>query len=169
MKRKFLLAGTIIIIIVGVVFASSPFILSWEPSAKAKAERSQHDISKLERGHFLIEPFDRGSAWDELVLIIKDWDGEIYSYLMPTKDGKVIMPDRWWGWGYDYCENFGPDLGEANAIERSGYIRCHDADVPEWRETVWVWSYSGTAQSSWMDDMYSPGHEINGNYLYINR
>jgi len=169
MIRKLLLFSTTLIIVVGIAFASSAFIMSWEPSAKAKAARSQHDVSKLKTGQFVMEPFGRGSGGEEMVLIIKDWDGKIYSYLMPTKEGKIVMPDRWWGWGYDYCENFGPDLAKNNRIAKAGHIRCHDIDIPEWRKKEWVWSYNGIAQSSWMDNMYSPGHEIIGNYLYINR
>ena len=156
-------------LIAGIVISCSPFILSMEPSAKAKAARSQHDISKLNVGDYIFEPFSRDSAWDEMVLIIKDWDGSIYSHLAPTKGGKIVMPDRWWGWGYYNCSNFGPETAANDKIKRSGFIKCHDSDVPEWRQEEWEWSYSGESQRSWMDNMYSPGHEIKGSYLYINR
>ena len=171
MRKKILLTCTIAMLLAGIVLASSPFILSMEPSAKVKAARSQHDISKLEAGDYIVEPFARGSAWNDVVLIIKNWDGSIYSYMAPTEDGKVVMPDRWWGWGHYNCSNFGPEIGANNKIKESGFIKCHDTDVPEWRqeEWAWEWSYSGKSQRTWMDNMYSPGHEIKGRYLYINR
>ncbi|WP_444930827.1 hypothetical protein ACJJIF_03325 [Microbulbifer sp. SSSA002] len=169
MKKKIILTCTILMLFGGIGLASSPFIYSMKPSAKAKAGRSQHDISRLEAGDFIFEGFDRASAWDESVLIIKDWDGSIYSYMVPIEQGKVIMPDRWWGWGYFHCANFGPEMRVDNKIKKSGYIKCHDTDVSEWQREEWVWSYSGKSQKSWVESMYSPGHEINGNYLYINR
>lgn len=169
MRKKILLTCTIVMLLTGIALSSLPFIFSMEPSAKAKAERSRHDISKLKAGEFILEPFARDSAWDEIVLIIKDWDGSIYSYIAPTADGKVVMPDEWWGWGYYNCTNFGPEIGTNNKIKRSGFIKCHDSDVPEWRKEEWEWSYSGKSQQYWMDNMYSPDHEIKGSYLYINR
>jgi len=169
MRKKILLTCTTVMLLAGIAFASSPFFLSMEPSAKAKAARSQHDISGLEAGDYILEPFDREGTWDEMVLIIKDWDGTVYSYLAPSKDGKVVMPDRWWGWGYYNCSDFGPDIQANDKIKRSGFIKCHDADVPEWRNEDWEWSYNGESQRPWMDSMYSPGYEIKGRYLYINR
>jgi hypothetical protein len=156
-------------LLAGIVLASSPFIFSMKPSAKAKAARSQHNISRLEIGQFILEPFSRDNAWNAMVLIIRDWDGSIYSYMAPTEDGKVVMPDRWWGWGYYNCSNFGPEVGANNKIKQSGVIKCHDKDVPKWRREEWAWSYSGKSQRPWMENMYSPDHEIKGNYLYINR
>jgi len=154
---------------VGVLFTFMPFILSMEPSARAKAARSQHDISKIGLGDFIFEPFARESAWDQMVLIIKDWDGTIYSYLILSKEGKTVMPDRWWGWGYYNCNKFGPEIGGNHKIKQSGFIKCHDKNVPDWRKEDWKWSYDGQSQRSWMGDMYSPGHEVKGRYLYINR
>ncbi|MDF1645158.1 MAG: hypothetical protein P1U80_13365 [Pseudomonadales bacterium] len=169
MRKKILLTFTIAMFLTGIAFASLPFILSMEPSAKAKAARSKHDISDLQVGDFIFEQFGRENAWDEMVLIIKDWDGSVYSYLAPSKDGKVVMPDRWWGWGYYNCSDFRPEIEADNKIKRSGFIKCHDTGVPKWRKEEWEWSYNGESQRSWMDGMYSPGHEIKGRYLYINR
>lgn len=142
---------------------------SMSPSNKAKAARSQHDISKLTKGSYLFERFQRANSWSGKVLIIKDWDENIYVHMIPTETDSVIMPERFWGWGYYQCKNFGPDLNKNRSLVKLGKIRCHDKDAPEWMaKEQWVWKYSGKSEGIWMDDMYSPSYDIQENTLYIN-
>ena len=96
MRKKILISCVSIMVLFGVGLASIPFLKSMNPSEKAKAARSQHDISSLKPGDYIFENFGRGSAWDEKVLIVRDWDGSIYSFLLPTEEGKVTMPDTRW-------------------------------------------------------------------------
>ena len=160
--------------LVGIVLASSPFFLSMKPPEKVKSGRSKHSISAMRDGDFLIEPYGGQAVYgefDELVLVIKDWDGAIYPYLLPASGGNVVMPNGygWWGWGDYICSNFGPETDADNKIRKSGVIKCHDIDHSEWGMPYWVWSYSGQAHHSWMSDMGSLRHEIKDGYLFINR
>jgi len=70
------------LILSGLVFMIFVFAASMQPSARAKSERSQHNITTLEPGYYRIEPFSRGSAWNEVVLLIRDWDAKYYVYLV---------------------------------------------------------------------------------------
>ncbi|MET1077398.1 MAG: hypothetical protein ABWY06_05175 [Pseudomonas sp.] len=167
MRKKILLTCTLTMFLAGIALAAAPFFWSMAPSAKAKAARSQHDISTLQPGDYRFEPFGRTSPWDEMVLIIKDWDGSIYAHLLPTDKGRVVLPENFWGLGYYFCEKFAPETVPDGKLKKSGNIKCHDSNLPEWSEDRWQWSYNGTSQKRWTIDMYTPGHEIKGNYLYI--
>ena len=169
MTRKALLTATILLATIGIVLATIPFTTSMKPSERAKNARSQHDISKLHSGEYFFEKFGRKAAWGEKVLIIKDWDGEIYSYLVPTIKGKVSMPERFWS-GVNYqCEDFRPVLNSDKKILESGEITCHDTNAPDWGKDAWKWSYDGKSEYHWIADMYAPGFEVKSDVLYINR
>ena len=123
--------------IVGAVLVLYVLGGSMQPSAKAKAERSQHDISNLDVGQFRYDAFGRGSAWGEKVLLIKDWDQRLYVYLVPTEDGKVPLPENWWWWGWHKCADFRPETNNNGFLKKNGVIRCHDRDTPEWGKDLW--------------------------------
>ena len=103
------------------------------------------------------------------MLLIRDWDEKIYTYLIPTKDGQVTLPDRFWGWGYYYCSEFGPELDVKGLLKKDGIIKCHDKDLPEWGSSLWQWTYSGAPIDQWGIQMYSPSVEVSDGTLYINR
>jgi hypothetical protein len=154
----------------GVVALGSVFVGSMSPSEKAKAGRSQHDLSKLEVGTYRFDHFQRDDFQFAKVLLIKDLNNKIYAHLIPTERDFVIMPERWWGWGYYHCNDFRPDIDETGRIKKNGAIRCHDKEAPEWMsKNQWLRNYSGKSIGSWMDDIYTPNNEIIGSTLYINR
>lgn len=168
MRKTALVMITILMLMTGISFAVSPLILSMEPSAKAKSERSRHNISSLQRGQFLFEHFERANPWNQAVLIIRDWDGTVYSYLVPMEDNRVLMPDMYWGRTVYDCTDFGPEIEISGRIKASGVIKCHDPDVQAWWRDHWRWSYNGQTIHPPMGNMYSPDHEIQGEYLFIN-
>lgn len=139
-----------------------------QPSERANSARSQHDIADLKEGQFIIEKFGRDTAWNEKVLLIKNWDSQRYIYLLPTKNGKVAMPDRWWGWGYYHCSDFRPETDSNGYIRKYGTIKCHDKDTPEWGASLWEWSYDGNPVNEWGIKMRSPKTEVVNDTLYIN-
>lgn len=169
MRREILIVSTSLVGIIGLLLIFVPFSGSLEPSAKAKAKRSSHNISALESGEFLFEELGKKSAWDTNVLIIKDWDSKIYSYLVPVNGGKIPMPDHYWGSSHYDCKDFRPELGPDGKIKPSGEITCHDVETPEWGAKAWRWTYDGKSSTSWVPDMYSPGFEIRDETLFVNK
>ncbi len=155
-----------LIVIVAVLFV---FAGSMKVSDKVLAERSQHDISKLQNGDYIFEKFRRNEDGAR-ILILKDWDSNLYVHLVPLEQEKVPMPEPFWGFGYYHCKYFGPDHDVNHKLLKSGKIRCHDDEAPKWMvDDQWVWEYSGKAAAgSWSHDMISPKYEIKGNTVYIN-
>ena len=64
-RRRFLLATTYILSGIGALFALTPFISSWLPSAKARAEGSpvRVDLSKLEPGEQAVVEWRGKPVW----------------------------------------------------------------------------------------------------------
>ncbi|HED35618.1 MAG TPA: hypothetical protein ENJ08_15595 [Gammaproteobacteria bacterium] len=144
------------------------FSNSMLPSERAKAERPSHNIKSLKNGSYILTKLNRKNAWDQHVLIIKNWSGKFFVHIVPTKNGLVTMPDYWWGWGYYHCKNFGPETDENNNIKKQGLILCHDKNINDWEHERWRWTYSGKALSEWVSDIKSPDFEVRGDILYIN-
>ena len=138
-------------------------------SEREKSKRSQHDISKLDTGSYQIDYFKNNKEMEQKVLIIKDWSNKIYVHILPLENNVVVMPERWWGWGYFHCNDFSPEVIENNKIRKHGKIKCHDKNAPEWlKESEWVWEYSGKSLGQRTHDMISRSYEINHNTLYVN-
>ncbi len=64
-RRQFLTAATMTTGAVGAVFAATPFVLSWQPSARARALGApiEVDISKLEPGAMITVQWRKQPVW----------------------------------------------------------------------------------------------------------
>ena len=145
------------------------FTGSMSPSEQARSERSHHVIKNMKVGTYQLLEFKRQTAWNDKVLIIKDWSENLHVHLLPTENGSISLPDRYWGWAMYGCNNFGPETDANDNIVKNGIIKCHDKDMPKWwNPKQWLWSYSGKALHEWLPDMYSPKYEIKEGILYIN-
>lgn len=137
-------------------------------SARELGERASIDISKLHEGEYQITDFPRNNAWNLKVLLIKDWGGTLYTYLLPSNDGKITMPDALLAWyGYYHCSDFSPEIGENNKIKKNGHVICHDPNAMAYNRSEWVWAYSGRPLGV-APHMPVPKTEIIGHELYFN-
>lgn len=167
--KKTLIISLLILSFIGVSAILGAFTGSMSPSDQARSKRSHHVIKNIMPGTYVLVDFKRSSAWNEKVLIIKDWSGDLYVHLLPTENGAVSLPDRYWGWAVYGCKDFGPEIDRNNNILKNGKIKCHDKDIPEWwNKNQWLWGYSGKATYEWLPDMSSPKYEIKEDTLYIN-
>ena len=140
-----------------------------QPSDKAKSQRSVHNVSTLHKGDYRYEDFERNTPWNEKVLLLKDWDGVLHTYLVPTNKEGVPMPDRYWGWGWYHCKDFRPETEANGKIKRGGTIKCHDQDSDRYSMQGWQWSYNGEPKHQWLPDMDAPETETIGKKLYLNQ
>lgn len=165
MKKKLWLLTLVLLIIAAgnIIFVSTSAL---QPSERAKAQRSFYFIGDLETGDYRFEAFDRKTKWNDIVLVLRDWDGVIYAYLVPTNNGRIPMPDRFWGWGWYDCEDFRPELDLNGKIKKDGVVKCHDNNP---NINSWEWSYNGSPRYKWLPVMYAPPVEIVGDKLFINR
>ncbi len=86
-SRRNLLLGTSVVGVVGAAFAAVPFIKSWLPSERAKAQGGpvQQDISKLEPGQML------SVMWRSQPVFVVNRD-ERHLQALPSLDGRLKDP-----------------------------------------------------------------------------
>ena len=105
-----------------------PFTKSLTPSEKAVAIESAAsappipdlmpgEVRQLQLSESSIRNLVSG-GWSPVLgirlLLIRDYDGEFYSYELPTWEGAVAMPSSYWGaFGEGSCDDFGPTLNNA--------------------------------------------------------
>ncbi len=168
MRKKILTTLMAIILLSGLYFSSIPFTSSLKPSAKAKSDRVHIDISKIECGAYAFEKFYRDNAWNFKVLILKEENCSLHVYLIPTKENKVIMPERFWGHGSGFCSDFSPTVDANNKLLAQGEIICKDKILEQLYISDLKWSYSGKSLSKWVvEDLYSPKYEMQNNVLIL--
>ena len=86
-RRRFLTAATMTTGAVGVVFAATPFVASWQPSARARALGApvEVDISKLDPGAMMTVQWRKQPVW--IVRRTKEMLAQL-----PRNDGKLKDP-----------------------------------------------------------------------------
>ena len=99
-KRRMLTAVTSVVGAVGVGFAAVPFIMSWNPSERAKALGApvEADISKLEPGQMLRVKWRGKPVW-----VVHRTDQNLND--LPGLDGKLTDPASETPQQPDYCKN----------------------------------------------------------------
>ncbi len=148
MNRKRILSNSVLLMaLVGIMAALYPFIQSLKPSAKVDASLPRIDLSKINKGTYIIfrhpkrGEFYNGMYWS--VFLLKTNAGEVKAWTVLTKNNTVIMPDiNWWRPMYE-CHNFGPTIKNGK-INESMPIQCHDKETPEWWAKHWQWNISGS-------------------------
>lgn len=146
-RLRFLQLTTAAIGTVGVLVACVPFIGSLKPSARAEAALPRIDISGIEQGTFSILPHPAlGDAVREFrwsLFVLRRNDGSVRVWDVPTKDGSVGMPDRYWWLPFYACTRFGPAMVQGRVDEES-LLECRDPEAPGgWWAHAWRWDLNG--------------------------
>jgi hypothetical protein len=115
-------------------------------SARTDAELPRISLSDLKPGTWKYAPYfqeDHGQGID--VLLIRDKDGKLFTWLVVVKDGRRRLPDQaWWRPGYP-CE-LEPNF-------ESGEIACNDNRASEWSRSRYRWKIDGTSLSNQVPNM----------------
>jgi len=167
--RKQLIYTIYFFIAVSVVAIFYVFRQSLGVSDKVMGERPVYDLSQIKVGEYRLVDLPNSRLGNRKIMVIKNWDSKIYVYILPTKDGKIVMPDTPNGWwGYYECSDFSPEMDKNNKIVRGGHIVCHDKNAMAYNHVDWVWSINGKALGYKMPPMDIPKTEQVGNKIYLN-
>jgi hypothetical protein len=167
MNKRALTRAALACAILGLGFVTVPLLGSLGPGVRADASRPRIDISQLQPGqpelhdHPLHGDLYAGFRWS--VLLLRHADGNLSAWDVPTRDGKVAMPDiHWWNPFYT-CAKF--QLA-ASSSDGNAYFQCDDPGVPSdyWRQE-WQWDESGKALGKSVDDMQTTVGSVEGNYF----
>lgn len=130
------------LVVIGIIMAAIPFIRSMNPSARAEAALPYIDISALSGGSYVVEKIGGKHYFEDSYLLLRDYDHQLYVYLLPIHDGKVLLPDIHWFRFGGLCEKFSPEI-ENGKLKKGGIIKCHDKLDNNWWAHEWRWSYDG--------------------------
>lgn len=132
---SWVLAG---VAVIGLLFATLPFINSLQPSERSRALAIVLDVKDLARGSWRTVEGRRSRLY-----VVRTAGDVFHIFAVPTKGREVAMPDiEWWCSPIYLCRDFSPDPTPLGLSEATT-IRCHDADVPAWWAPRWVWRLDG--------------------------
>jgi hypothetical protein len=149
-KKRILLTSTVILVLLGVLMFSYPFVASMRPVEKIPADAYKIDVSAMlpNTSRLIITKHSRrvvsdaSTTWEPGggLLVVRGEAEDFYLYLLPMWEGKVIMPWRSW-WQHDgYCP--GSDFGlQQHKSDR--VILCSTHNYDEFLTKQWHWSIKG--------------------------
>jgi len=170
--RKYLVAATITVLIIGAIISSIPFLQSLAPADHLPEHTTELDISDLPpassklfqmKSNKKIQNADGSVTWQSgnALLVVKDASSTIYLYSVPTWEGKVMMPYRYWGQHEGYC----PDLKAVFESEKEPIIKCTSSEWAEFLTKQWKWSLEGKNLGTDLPNMIKVGYRFNGKKL----
>ncbi len=115
-SRKNVIALISFFALVGIAFASVPFLKSTDPVEQLPENKTNLNIadvlpdsSKLFRitRSLKIEKNDGSMSWHhgDALFLVKDKDSKAYLYYLPMWEGTVMMPQKHWWQHESYCSN----------------------------------------------------------------
>jgi hypothetical protein len=159
-RRKFLVTGLGICLVIALAAIATPFALSLLPSERTLADLPRIHIPELKPGEFIFtsDPTEL-TNWPSVLLILRQPNGRLMVWRIPKQDGAYAMPDtHWWRPGYK-CMKFEP-----NFIENT--ISCRDSKLDPWFKDAFRWSLDGKNLSGEVDNMpVAKGTEDHGDYF----
>jgi hypothetical protein len=82
--------------------------------------------------------------WGQRDLLIRDYDGEYYSFRVPTWNGSVVLPRIFWGQWDAECKDFGP-FAPAGQLSEITTIQCNDKVHSKWGPFEAKWTIDGAS------------------------
>lgn len=161
MSRTALIRSFIALIAIGLVLAVTPFFISLTPSEKSIAALPRIKVPAIQAGQFaFVEDPQSTSQWPSALLLFRQRNGELFVWVIPTKDGVVAMPDIHWWRGYIKCPSFAPDISKE-------VISCSDPGLSAWWKENYRWRLDGKNINGVVDDMQRiNGEERSGEFIY---
>jgi len=159
-RRKALTTVMMVLLCAGLILLSVPFIDSLSPPSHAPAYATEIDISSSMPGSFSLLHFKKGrkveysnGGWGfrsgDALLLVRDLDSKFYLYYLPTYNGKIVMPLKWWGQYEGYCKRMSVNFGSLPTA-----IFCEETqESMDWNSENWVWSVDGKNLSGELPDL----------------
>jgi hypothetical protein len=126
---------------------------SWRPSRHAYDVSIIYDEVAPTPGTYVTRDVDYPTV---RLLIVAAPSGKVSAFILPLRDGRVILPDlHWWRFGY-LCADFRTETTD-ETITDSSIFECHDAELKGWPDNGWRWNIDGKTLSrrSWAHDDFT--------------
>ena len=156
MSRRVLKWIVLVLLLVGLVAACTPFFQSFFPNSKSRAELSRIPVSDLQPGEyrFVRTGYPHGVrklGWG--VMLVRRWSGELNVWNVWVGEGSmVVMPDLTWNRPGVLCKDFRPS-DNFSVSEVGATIECWDEDLSPGMRQELRWSIDGKALGEYHADM----------------
>jgi len=165
-RKKVLIVGVALFLIIGIGALSVPFFRSLLPSEKVISTLHRLDLTVVKKGEFKYFPHPvplKVDNYEWAVLVYRKKDDSIKIWGIPMDNGNVGLPDLQWRKPFYDCKNFGPTLVDG-VIDESLPIKCHDVkQLSEWWATEWQWDIDGKSLGSMVDSLHKTKGDLVGN------
>jgi hypothetical protein len=172
LNRKNLIALGSFIALVGIAFASVPFLNPSNPVDHLPNHTTDLDSSDVLPGssrlfrlnHSMKREKKDGSTagyHGDALLLVKDKDTKVYLYYLPTWEGKIMMPYKYWWQHEGYC----PELVAEFTAGQIPVIHCKNPDGAGFLTKQWRWSIDGGNLGSDLPDLISVGYKQQGDLI----
>ncbi|WP_163835413.1 hypothetical protein [Spartinivicinus ruber] len=170
-RRKILSTATLLVAIIGIGFAMSPFIISLNPPSHLPEYAKGFDISEMEensiktihiRSSKKIE-YGRGSSWEpgDALIIVRGDEKEFHLYWVPTWEQQFLMPMTFWGQHGGYCKKLGVEVNTNRRV-----IKCLSSESSRFPYKEWMWSIEGEGLGRMSPDLYRINFRVENNVIY---
>ena len=152
-RRKWLVAIALTFSAIGFFGVTRLFGGAMGLPADAGEKLERIDVSRLAPGHFLRLNSSRHDGWSYLVLLLHD--GSFRAFVVYLDNGKVAVPDRFWGGNTAYpCESFGPAL-LPGAFQPDATIECRFPEpLARWTRRSWDLQGRSLNRSAVVEDLH---------------
>ena len=170
-RKKFLISITTLIILVGVGFALSPFILSLNPPSHLPDYADPINITGLNDNSIKVVRLKEsrkvdtgtGTRWEsgDALVIVKTKHPDFYVYWVPTWESRYPMPMKFWGQHEGYCDEYGLKKANGELV-----ITCLSTEAPEFLYKEWIWSVDGKALGKQNPNLVKVNFRVQNEDLY---
>ena len=173
-RKKILATATMLLAAVGLVGIFSPFILSLAPTRFPTEIALPLDLSKMQpysSSLVMLQDSEKretsnATEWvSGSAAIVIQLEKDNYSvFVLPTWEGSVVMPEKYWGQHGGYCKDFVADfeLSQMKCIAKEGWEAAY-------RSESWFWSFQGKNVTGDLPDLNEVEHSFQDSKLYIAR
>lgn len=147
-KRRFLTAATVAVGGVGTAFVAVPFVMSWQPSARARAAGApvEADISKLQPGQQLTVEWQGKPVW-----VVRRTEQNLQD--LKSLDGKLVDPNSEVPHQPEYVKGTARSIKDEYLVLVGicTHLGCSPTYLPEVAPTT-------IPQAEWKGGFYCPCH-----------
>lgn len=153
-RRRVLTLLVVLVALIGVGAAATPFLLSLGPSAKAEvANELRIPLADVPHGTYKEFP------WGHRRLFVGQFE-ELRVFLVPYMNGMYLLPDPDWNRPVIVCPNFG---------FQNAHFQCLDPNADSWLRENIRWNERGASLKQPYADLQRQHHVVGNGEIIVGR
>ncbi|MCX4027673.1 hypothetical protein H0A36_11475 [Endozoicomonas sp. SM1973] len=170
-RKKALSLVTLLIAIIGIGFAMSPFLIALNPPSHLPEYAKGFDINGMKENSVKAVHIKgskkvglgSGSMWEpgDALVIVRGEGEAFYLYWVPTWEQQFLMPISFWGQHEGYCRELGVKVSLDQKV-----IKCLSTKSSKSFNKEWIWSLNGQGLGRFSPDLHKINFRVEEKVLY---